>query len=80
MRGSAFAGALTGLLFLLVLLAAVLPGAPALPASPPGAVAVGAALWEGRTVEVLLQGFILLAGSAAVLLYLGVRARREGSP
>jgi hypothetical protein len=80
MRGSSIAGALTGILFLLVLLAAVLPGAPALPAAPPGTAQVGTALWEGRSMEVLLQGLILLAGSAGVLLYLGARAPREGSP
>ena len=80
MRGSSVAGAVVGLLFLLVLLAAVLPGAPALPAVPPAPAQVGAALWEGRTMEVLLQGFILLAGSAAVLFYLGTRTPREGSP
>ena len=80
MRGSSIAGALTGILVLIILLAAVLPGAPALPAIPPAAAPVGTALWEGRTPEVLLQGFILLAGSAAVLLYLGTRAPKGGSP
>ena len=80
MRGASAAGAITGILFLLVLLLAVLPGAPALPAAPPGPAPVGVALWEGRSAEVILQGFILLAGSAAVLLYLGTRAPREGSP
>jgi hypothetical protein len=80
MRGSPVAGAVAGILFLVVLLAAVLPGAPALTALPPAMAQVGVALWEGRTVEVLLQGFILLAGAAAVLLYLGTRAPREGSP
>jgi hypothetical protein len=80
MRGASIAGAVTGILFLAVVLAAVLPGAPALPAMPPAPAQVGAALWEDRTVEVLFQGFILLAGSAAVLLYLGTRAPKEGSP
>jgi len=80
MRGSSVAGALTGILLLLVLLATVLPGAPALPTAGPGIGNVGAALWEDRTAEVLLQGFILLAGAAAVLLFLGSRAPREGSP
>jgi Na+/H+ antiporter NhaD/arsenite permease-like protein len=80
MRGSGMAGALAGLLFLVVILAAVLPGAPALPAVPPAVTGVGAALWGARGMEVLLQGFILLAGSAAVLLYLGTRAPKEGSP
>jgi hypothetical protein len=80
MRGSSVAGALTGILFLLVILAAVLPGAPALPSAGPGLEGIGAALWEGRAAEVFLQGFILLAGSAAVLLFLGSRAPREGSP
>jgi len=80
MRGSSVAGAVTGLLFLTVLLAAVLPGAPALPAIPPAPAAAGTALWGSRAMEVLLQGFILLAGSAGVLLYLGTRAPKEGSP
>jgi hypothetical protein len=80
MRASSIAGALAGTLFLIVLLAAVLPGAPPLPAVPPVPAQVGIALWEGRAAEVLLQGFILLAGAAAVLLYLGTRAPKEGAP
>ena len=80
MRGAAAAGAFIGVLLLLVLLAAILPGAPALPATPPGPAGVGTALWGGRAAEVLLQGFILLAGSTGVLLLLGSRAPREGSP
>ena len=80
MRGSAAAGALLGILLLLVLAATLLPGAPSLPAAEPGVTAVGIALWELRAPEVILQGFILLAGAAAVLLFLGIRAFGEGSP
>jgi hypothetical protein len=80
MRGSSAAGVLTGILFLLVILAAVLPGVPALASVGPGLGGVGAALWVERAAEVILQGFILLAGAAAVLLFLGTRAPKEGSP
>jgi hypothetical protein len=80
MRGSSVAGALIGVLFLLLLAAAFLPGAPSLPSTEPGLAGVGTALGEGRALEVLLQGFILLAGAAGVLLFLGVRTPREGSP
>jgi len=80
MRGSSVAGALIGALFLLLLAAAVLPGAPALPPTGPALVDVGTALWEGRPLEVLLQGFILLGGAAGVLLFLGSRTHRGESP
>ena len=80
MRGVSIAGALIGALFLLILAAAVLPGAPALPSAGPALADVGTALWEGRALEVLLQGFILLGGAAGVLLFLGSRTPREGSP
>ena len=46
----------------------------------PGLANVGTALWEGRALEVLLQGFILLGGAAGVLLFLGSRTPREGIP
>ena len=77
MRGSRAAGVLLGILALLVLASALLPGAAPLPAAEPGLSNVGTALWEGRTAEVILQGFILLAGAAAVLLFLGSRAPKE---
>jgi hypothetical protein len=79
MRGSSVAGALIGVLFLLLLVNTFFPGAPAFPSAEPGLAGVGTALWEGRALEVLLQGFILLAGAAAVLLFLGSRTPREGS-
>ena len=77
MRGSRAAGVLLGILALLVLAAALLPGAIPLPAAEPGLSNVGTALWEDRAAEVLLQGFILLAGAAAVLLFLGSRTPKE---
>ena len=80
MRGSSVAGPLVGILLLAALVAALIPAAPALPAVEPVSTGVGTALWEGRTVEVLLQGFIILAGAIAVLLFLGSRSPREGSP
>jgi hypothetical protein len=48
------------------------------PAAAPGG-SVGAAMWEGRTAEVLFQGFVILSGVFAILLLLGVR-RREAGP
>jgi hypothetical protein len=70
LAGIAIAAAFLGLF-----LAAVVQGGFPAPAIPAGQ-GVGTALWEGRTLEVLLQAAILLAGVIAILLLLG----REASP
>lgn len=58
-------------LFFLVFLAVLANGMPSWPATIPSATSVGAALWKGRTLEVLAMGFIILAGVVSILLLLG---------
>jgi hypothetical protein len=71
---------LLGVAFLSLLLAIIAPATGSWPAgiSPP--TAAGSALWTDRTYEVILQGFIILAGVVSILLLLGSRKSREGSP
>ena len=61
---------LLGFLFLVVFIILVAPQAQSWPAGPPVSPMVGAALWKGRTFEVLLQGMIILAGVLSILLLL----------
>jgi hypothetical protein len=42
--------------------------------------AAGEALWNGRTYEVILQGFIMLSGVMAILLLLGQNHSRRQQP
>jgi len=66
------AGALfLAIAFLLLLAAAVAPVFGQLIPVPPEPATAGTALWDGRTVEVLLQGLIILTGVFSILLLLG---------
>ena len=51
---------------------------PSVPAVAMVAEPVGAALWKDRTFEVVLQGFIILAGVMSILLLVSRRGK-EGS-
>jgi hypothetical protein len=62
-----------GTIFLLLFIALIVPHALPWPAVPPVSSGVGAALWKGRTYEVLLQGLIILAGVLSTLLLLGLK-------
>ncbi|MGB9176050.1 MAG: hypothetical protein WCB46_04860 [Methanoregula sp.] len=62
-----------GTVFLIIFIAFVVPHPLAWPAVPLVPSGVGAALWKGRTYEVLLQGMIVLAGVLSILLLLGLR-------
>jgi hypothetical protein len=42
--------------------------------------AAGAVMWHDRTFEVILQGFIILAGVFSILLLLGSMKSRKGAP
>ena len=53
---------------------------PSWPAAGPVATGVGTTLWRERTLEVMLQGFIILAGVISILLLLGAGRAREGPP
>jgi hypothetical protein len=62
-----------GTVFLIIFIAFVVSHALSWPAVPPVSSAVGAALWKGRTYEVLIQGMIILAGVFSILLLLGLK-------
>lgn len=73
-------GVMLGVLFLLAFVAVTAPDIALLPATPPVATAVGADLWNERTIEVVLQGFIILAGVISILLLLGSDRSGEVQP
>jgi hypothetical protein len=58
-------------LFFVVLVLAVAPHFGGLTAAGVSGSQAGAALWTGRTEEVLFQGLIILAGVFSILLLLG---------
>jgi predicted branched-subunit amino acid permease len=66
--------------FLLLFVVIVIPHCASLPGTPALVVAAGEALWRGRTYEVILQGFITLAGVMAILLLLGMNHSRRLQP
>ena len=68
------------ILFLIVFLVAVGQSVPALPATAPSLTIAGAAMWKGRTFEVILQGLIILSGVIAILLLLRTDTSREMQP
>ncbi len=80
MNAKAAAGIVLGLAFFALLVVAVVPESLVWPVSPPAVTGVGVALWQDRTVEVLLQSLILLGGVVGILLLLGSRRVRQVSP
>ena len=73
-------GIVIGLVFLGLVLVAAVPESLLFPAAAPTGPPVGEALWNQRTFETLVQGFIILGGVIAILLLLGSRRSREVSP
>ena len=69
-----------GVVFLLLFIVIVIPHFASWPVAPAEAVAAGEALWKGRTYEVILQGFITLAGVMSILLLLGLNHSRRMQP
>ena len=69
-----------GVAFLLLFIILVIPHVTSWPVAPALAAAAGEALWKGRTYEVILQGFIMLAGVMAILLLLGLNHSRRQQP
>jgi hypothetical protein len=69
-----------GLAFLLIFIVVVIAHITTLPVSSVLVAAAGEALWNGRTYEVILQGFIMLAGVMAILLLLGLNHSRRQQP
>lgn len=60
-----------GMVFIVVFIAAMARAGPVLGPLPPQAIPMGTVMWKDRTLEALLQGFILLAGVFSILLLLG---------
>ena len=80
MKDKRLAGLILGMTFLALLMISVVPATMAWPASGPVMTNLGMVKWEGRTLEVLIQGFILFSGVVAILLLLGARRSRGASP
>ncbi len=80
MTPKSLTGLFLGLMLAIVLITPFILGNITFPTTPPGIVDVGAVKWEYRSYEVLLQGFILLAGVMAILLLLGSRKYRDDHP
>jgi hypothetical protein len=80
MNAKGLAGLILAMVFLALFMVSVMPGTIPWPASGPAVTDLGIAKWEGRTLEVLIQGFILFSGVVAILLLLGARRSRRASP
>ena len=80
MNTKAITGIVLGVMFLSLFIVAILPGGTSWPASSPGHDDVGSEKWGPRAYEVLLQGFILLAGVVAIILLLRSRKYEEVPP
>ena len=80
MSAKAACGVFLGVMFLLIFTAAMVPDSASWPATPPLVTTAGAVLWKGRTFEVVLQGFIILAGVISILLLLGSEKTKEMQP
>lgn len=73
-------GVILGIAFLMIFIVLVLPSTISWPVIGPISTDVGVVKWEGRTLEVLFQGFILLSGVVAILMLLGSRRSKGSSP
>jgi len=69
-----------GAVFLLLFITILVPAAPTWPVTIPSNTAAGIVMWKDRTFEVILQGFIILAGVFSILLLLGSIKSRKGAP
>ncbi|OPY37492.1 MAG: hypothetical protein A4E35_01408 [Methanoregula sp. PtaU1.Bin051] len=65
--------------FLLLFYIILAPTPGGWPEKVPVTAGAGTALWMDRTFEVVLQGFIILAGVVSILLLLVYRKRKEES-
>ena len=67
---SILAGVL-GVVFFGIFIATIVADVPSWPVTLPQATGAGAAIWKERTIEVVFQGIIILAGVISILLLLG---------
>ena len=68
-----------GVSFFGVFAATILSDMPTWHATIPHVTAAGVAIWKGRTIEVVVQGIIILSGVISILLLLGPDKSRERS-
>jgi ABC-type Fe3+ transport system permease subunit len=66
--------------FLVLFIVLVIPHFVSLTVTSPQVLSTGEALWKGRTYEVILQGFIMLAGVMSILLLIGLKYSRRMPP
>ncbi|HVP94706.1 MAG TPA: hypothetical protein VMS89_05980 [Methanoregulaceae archaeon] len=69
-----------GMAFVILFITAMAPASMVWPPVPPQAIPIGAVMWKSRTLEAILQGFILLAGVFSILLLLGPGTVRRRHP
>ena len=80
MNRKAFYASILGTAFFIQFIAAMARTGPGLSQMPPQAIPVGTVMWKDRTLEAILQGFILLAGVFSILLLLGPGSVRGRHP
>lgn len=80
MSGKLFAGIVLAVLFFVFAGAGLARLDLGWPALTPVAATIGEAVWHVRTIDVVFQGFIILAGVAAILLLLGPRSSGRVKP
>jgi hypothetical protein len=80
MNRKTFCGVVLGVAFVLLFIIAVAPVSTVWPPLPHQAVSIGTVMWKGRTLEAILQGFIILAGVFSILLLLGSGTLRRRNP
>jgi hypothetical protein len=80
MKAKTAGAVVLGGLFLILFLSAVLPVAAAWTVFPFQTTGPGTAMWSGRTFEVVVQGFLILAGVFSILMLLGPDRSKGGMP
>jgi hypothetical protein len=70
MNAKSAAALVVAVLFLVLFLVVIGQGVPGVPVTALSPATAGAAMWNARTYEVILQGLIILSGVAAILLLL----------
>lgn len=68
-----------GVSFFGVFTVTILTNMPTWPATITQITSAGVAIWKGRTIEVVVQGIIILSGVISILLLLGPDKYRERS-
>ncbi len=69
-----------GLMFFAVFVVLIVPHTASWPAVTPVIAGAGAAIWNDRTYDTILQGVIILAGVMSILLLLGKKQSGRNLP